>query len=104
MMLYDGLFRFLNEAKTALEVRDMTRAGERINRSHAILEELASTLDPTHAPELCDNLRGVYTFAMGHLVQANVRRDPELVSQVLRILTPIRDGFREAVRSTSQIK
>jgi flagellar protein FliS len=104
LMLFDGLFRFLGEARDAMVAKDATRTGERISRAHAILEELASSLDSRHAPELCDNLRGIYTFCMGHLVQANVRRDQALIEQVIKILTPVRDGFREVVQAATKVK
>ncbi len=97
VMLYDGLFRFLGEARTAIQARDRTRAGERISRSHAILELLASTLDPAHAPELCDNLQGLYLFCMSRLVTANVKQDAAAVDEVLRVLAPLREAWREAV-------
>lgn len=97
VMLYDGLFRFLGEARAAIQARDRTRAGERISRSHAILELLASTLDPAHAPELCENLQGLYLFCMSRLVTANVKQDAAPIDEVLRVLAPLREAWREAV-------
>jgi flagellin-specific chaperone FliS len=41
---------------------------------------------------------------MGHLVQANVRRDQALIEQVIKILTPVRDGFREVVQAATKVK
>ena len=35
VMLYDGLFRFLGEARAALVAKERARAGERIGRAHA---------------------------------------------------------------------
>ncbi len=98
VMLLDGLFRFLQDARVAIEKDDRARAGERINRSHAILTELAAGLNRSVAPELCERLEGIYTFCMGRIVEANLNRDPERIVDVIRILTPIRDGFKEAVR------
>lgn len=97
VMLYDGLFRFLGEAQTAIRAKDRARAGERIRRAHAILEMLASTLDPTHAPELCENLHGLYLFCMSKVVAANVHQDADKLSEVLRVLTPLREAWRDAV-------
>lgn len=97
VMLYDGLFRFLGEARAAIQARDRTRSGERISRSHAILELLASTLDPAHAPELCENLQGLYLFCMSRLVTANVKQDAAPIDEVLRVLAPLREAWREAV-------
>lgn len=101
VMLYDGLFRFLGEARVALVAKERARAGERIGRAHAILEYLASTLDPSHAPELCDNLQALYLFCMGRLIEANVQQDPARVEDVLKVLAPLRDAWREVVTKQS---
>lgn len=97
VMLYDGLFRFLGEARVAIEARDRARAGERISRAHAIIDLLDSTLDPAHAPELCDNLHGLYHFCMSRLVTANLKQDVVAVDEVLRVLGPLREAWKEAI-------
>lgn len=102
VMLYDGLFRFLGEAQVALRAKDRARAGERIGRAHSIIELLASTLDPTHAPDLCRNLEGVYLFCMNRVVAANVQQDPARLDEVIRVLTPLREAWREAVSQTAK--
>jgi flagellar secretion chaperone FliS len=71
VMLFDGAIRFIGEAESAMAAKDRARAGERIGKAHAIIAELAATLDRDQAPELCDNLLG----------------------EVVRALTPLREGF-----------
>ncbi len=97
-LLYDGCMRFLNEAIAAMETGNRARAGERLDRAYAIISEFASTLRRDVWPELCDNLEGVYMFCMGHIVTANVEQDPEKVREIVRILEPLREAFKEAVR------
>src|SRR5450755_1647386 len=72
VMLYDGLFRFLTEAKICMVKGERTRAAERISRSHQIFQQLLNGLNREHAPELCENLEQLYLFCMGHIVQANI--------------------------------
>jgi flagellar protein FliS len=98
VLLYDGCFRFLNEAVGAIEAGDRGRAGERLDRAYAILSEFASTLKHEAWPELCDNLEGVYLFCMGHIVKANVEQDAGKIREIIRVLEPLREAFREAVR------
>lgn len=102
LMLYDGIFKFLEEAKVAMAADDRARSGDRINRAHAILSELAATLNREHAPELCDNLAAIYVFSMSRLVEANLHRDVARVDDVIRIMTPIREAFRVAASAGSQ--
>lgn len=97
VMLFDGAIRFVGEAEAAMAVKDHARVGERIGKAHAILVELASTLDRGPAPELAENLFNIYTFCMTHLVEANMGRDPQRLRDVVLALTPLREGFSAAV-------
>lgn len=97
-MLFDGAIRFANEAGQAIEAKDPARVGDRLNRCHAILEELASTLDRSHAPELCENLLGIYGFCMQELLKANISQDPKVTADVVKVLTPLRDAWAELAK------
>jgi flagellar protein FliS len=97
LMLYDGLLRFLREAQTAMAAKDRKKAGERISRSHAIIAQLLSSLDATHAPKLCEHLQSVYVFCMRHLLRANLEQSPEKIGEVITILSPMRDAWMTAV-------
>ncbi len=104
IMLYDGLFRFMDEALVAMRADDRARAGDRISRAHEILSELAATLNKSAAPELCENLEALYFFCMHRLVEANLYRDPERIAECKRVLEPLREGFRSAVQETLQMR
>jgi flagellar secretion chaperone FliS len=97
LALYDGLFRFLNEAKVALQNGDTAKARNLNSRSYAILSELAIALDPEIAPELCANLQSLYGFCMDRLRGANRSGAVEPVEDVIRVLTPLREAWRIAV-------
>jgi flagellar protein FliS len=101
LMLYDGLFRFLREAQTAIETKDYATAGERISRSHAILEQLLLGLQPSAAPKLCEYLEPLYSFCMREVIEANIKRDGEKLAGVVRVLTPLRDAWVIAVKAAA---
>src|SRR5579871_1191158 len=92
-MLFDGAMRFAREAREALAKGDRARAGDRIGRCHGIVSHLAATLDPRHAPEMCDNLLALYGFCMRRLLEANLAQSPEMLGEVERTLQPLRDAF-----------
>jgi flagellar protein FliS len=94
-MLYDGVFRFVQEAQAAHAAGDRARFGERISRAHAVVECLAATVDAKHDPTLAERLGAVYTFCMERLVQANLAREPQHLASVLTALAPLRDAWRE---------
>jgi flagellar protein FliS len=97
VMLYDGLMRFLREAQAAFVAKDPGRAGERVSRSLAIIEQLLTSLNPQHAPELCQRLEALYLFCIQRLVRANVEQNADLVAEVIRVLSPLRDAWATAV-------
>jgi flagellar protein FliS len=97
VMLYDGLLRFMREGQAAIVAKERARAGERIGRSLAILEQLLTGLNPAHAPELCERLQALYGFSIQRLVRANVEQNAEMVGEIIRVLTPLRDAWSTAV-------
>src|ERR1700677_2600575 len=91
VMLYDGLLRLLREAQGAMAEKRRGKAGERISRSHAILQQLVGGLDPEQSPLLCERLQAIYLFCMQRLLQANLEQDAEKIGEIIRLLTPLRD-------------
>ncbi len=97
VMLYDGLLRFLREARAAIDAKAPAKVGERISRALKIIENLLSSLDPKHSPLLCERLQGLYVFCMQHLVRANIEQSGEKIDDVIRLLSPLRDAWATAV-------
>jgi flagellar protein FliS len=102
LLTYEGLFRYLREAAAAMRAGQRARAGEQTSRAHAILEHLCTCLKPSEAPALCENLMALYCFCMREVVQANIAQDPDRIDTILRILTPLRDAWVQAVKMTAQ--
>lgn len=97
LLLYEGAIRFLEEARAALDGGDLAKAHERLTRTQDILTELITGLDFSY--EVSSNLYRLYDFFRRRLVEANVRKDPGAVQEVLRFLKELRDTWREAVVS-----
>jgi flagellar protein FliS len=101
--LYDGLFRFLLVAKHMLPMPGKRgQAGEAMSRAHAIVSELYTGLDRAAYPELVDNLSRVYEYCLGRITHANIKNDAKAIDDVIRVLTPIREGFAQVVKNTSK--
>lgn len=97
LALYDGLFRFLNGAKYSFSKGDNAKAREFLGKAHAIISELYLALDHKSAPELCANLASVYDFSMARITDANRQAKAEYVDEVIRVLTPLREAWQQAV-------
>lgn len=93
VMLYDGIIRFCTEADEAFARDDRARAGDRIGRAMAIVDEFIATLKPEEAPELAENLLGLYGFCKRRLFEANLERKREALADVIAAITPLREAF-----------
>ncbi|CAA9373509.1 flagellar export chaperone FliS [uncultured Nocardioides sp.] len=95
VMLFDRLRLDISRALEAQHGGDHQAAHGQLLHAQDIVMELRVSLKP----ELFDAgpaLAGLYDFLHGHLVQANVRRDPTLTEQCLKIAGDLGDTWREA--------
>lgn len=97
LALYDGLFRFVNGARIAIEKKDLRTARELLSKAYAITSELYIALDHDVAPELCQQLEGVYGFAMDRITLASRKGEAPPLDEVIRVLTPLREAWQVAV-------
>jgi len=95
LLLLEGALRFAAEAEIAIEAKDRARAGERIGRCHAVVEELAAGLDMTDDTGMCENLMAVYGFCMRRLVEANLKQDRAMLQEVAKCIRPIREAWAQ---------
>ena len=86
LMLFDGALKFAEQGRQGLADRDYEAAFNGISRCQQILAELISSLNPQHAPELCQKLAGLYTFMVTRLMTASHERDPAIVEEVIKLL------------------
>ena len=86
LMLFDGALKFAEQGRVGLAEKDYEAAYNGISRCQEILAELINSLDPKHAPELCEKLSGLYAFMMTRLMTASTKRDPAIVQEVITLL------------------
>jgi flagellar protein FliS len=100
-MMYDRLVSDLAAAEAAMQRQDIATTGERIGRAQEILLELAASLDVEAWPE-GDPLRRLYFWMVSELWTARLRKQPEMVAEIRRLIEPLRDAWRLAAIETSQ--
>ncbi len=86
LMLLDGALKFAEQGRQGLVARDYEAAFNGISRCQQILAELLSSLNPQHAPDLCQKLAGLYTFMVTRLMTASQQRDPAIIEEVIKLL------------------
>jgi len=93
IMLYDGILRFNKLAETAILSGDIAARGGYINRSLAIIGELATCLDGDEGGEIASNLARLYEFCTVALTEANLGNDASKIEPVNRIIAELKAGW-----------
>ncbi|MEN6428841.1 MAG: flagellar export chaperone FliS [Phycisphaerales bacterium] len=94
VMLYDGAIKFLKLAVTELEAANYAAKGRYIARAQDIINELNAVLDMDAGGEIAQNLRGLYLFMNRRLSQANAKRDPQMIREVIALMEELNQGWR----------
>ena len=98
-MLFDGVSSRLNQSLTAIEAGEIVKKGELISQTISILEYLTAVLDENKAPEVANNLQGLYRYMVTTLLNANIKNDPTAIQEVISLMTEVRDAWTEMMRS-----
>jgi flagellar protein FliS len=94
VLLYEGAIKFLRQAIASLEAGDYVEKGKFLNKAQAILVELDTCLDMEAGGEIAQNLHGLYGFMSQRLDEANMKRDPERIRQVITCLEELLEGWK----------
>jgi flagellar protein FliS len=95
-MLFDGLISNIGTARGALTRGDIKTKCLHVGNAVRILEEgLKGTLNLAEGGEIAQNLQRLYDFCVMRLTQANARNDDAIFKEVIEVLTPIADGWKQ---------
>ena len=93
IMLYDGAIQFLNKAKIGIDNMNIEETHNNIVSAQRIISEFMNTLDMKAGGELAKNLYNLYEYLHYRLVQANVKKDPVMVDEVLGHLKDLKQTW-----------
>lgn len=96
LMLYDGAIKFCNIAIVGIEQKDTQKAHTNIVKVERIIEEFQATLD--HKYPVAKDFDEVYKYLMMRLREANMKKDKEILEEVLKHLRTMRDTWKEVMR------
>lgn len=97
LMLYEGAIKFANLAIVGIEEKDIQKAHSNIMKVEHIIEEFQSTLD--HKYPVTRDFDEVYSYLMIRLREANMKKDKEIMEEVLKHLRTMRDTWKEVMRT-----
>lgn len=95
LMLYNGILRFIEEAKMAIEKKDFNKANNSILRAQDILTELMLTLDMNY--EISKNLYSLYDYMKRRLIEANIKKDIKILDEVSGFVYDLKQTWNTAL-------
>ena len=100
LMLYEGAIKFCNIAIMGIEQKDIEKAHNNIVKAQRIINHLRVTLDMKYP--VAQDFERIYLYLEERLLQANVRKDAEILEEVLMHLRSVRDTWKEVMRITGK--
>jgi flagellar protein FliS len=92
IMLYDGALKFLKASRAAIEENKIEKANHNLLRCQDIIAEMMASLD-LEAGEVAKNLFVLYEYLLYLLVQANIKKDKNILSQVEKMLLELKETW-----------
>lgn len=96
LMLYNGLVKFIMKAQYAISKNDIEKAHENIIKAQNIVLEFMSTLDRKY--EISESLMLLYDYMNRRLIEANLHKDTDILSEVLGLSKQLRDTWEQAMK------
>lgn len=100
MMLYDGAIKFCNIAIVAVEQKDIEKAHVNITKTERIIDYFRQTLDMKYP--VAEDFDRVYTYLNQRLVEANIKKDKEILEEVNQHLHTMRETWREVMKKNKE--
>ncbi len=100
LMLYDGAIKFCNLAIAAIDDNNIEKAHINIVKVEKIIEEFQATLNYKYP--VAKDFNNVYEYIRERLTQANLKKDPSILEEVLKHLRTMRDTWKEVMQKSAQ--
>lgn len=94
LMLVDGAVKFAKRSEIALNEKNVKKAHENLVKTQDIFIELMTSLD-RKAGEWAEQLYRVYKFIYEKLVEANLKKDINILNEVMPLIEDVRDLWYE---------
>ena len=100
LMLYDGAIKFCNIAIVAIEKNDIEKAHNNIVKAENIIAEFRATLNFKYP--VAQDFENVYAYIARRLIEANIKKDVEILEEVLEHLREMRNTWEEVMKNGKQ--
>lgn len=92
--LYNELIKELNFSLAAFDKKDYVEINRSLKKAQLILNHFRNSLDFKY--EIADNLRALYDYFYDVALQANLKKNPNGISEIITMITELRDTYIQA--------
>ncbi|MGE4264583.1 MAG: flagellar export chaperone FliS [Desulfovibrio sp.] len=103
LMLYDTAIKHLHQAIEKMRAKDVAGKGVLISKAINIVSELQESLNKERGGEISKNLFQLYFYCNTRLLTANLKMNPDMVEEVINILTGLRQAFAQIMPSADGV-
>jgi flagellar protein FliS len=97
LMLVEGAVKFCKIGRQSIIDKDVKKAHDSLVRTQEIFSELMISLDTTQG-DWAVQLFEVYAFIKQKLIEANMKKDVEIINEILPIIEDINETWKEAYK------
>jgi flagellar protein FliS len=100
LMLYNGCLKFIQQAKKAIEEKDVEARNTNLLKAQKIIQELMVTLNMEY--EVAKSMMMMYDYIYRRLVEANIKNDVAILDEVEGYVTEFRDTWKQVIQINRQ--
>jgi flagellar secretion chaperone FliS len=94
-ILYTAAARAVQTARKHLSAGDIAARSREITKAQELILELASSVNPTKAPELSERLLALYDYMQARLIEANMEQKDEPLATVDSLLRTLQEAWSQ---------
>lgn len=96
LMLYDGAIKFCNMGIEGITENNFYKANTNIIKAEKIITHLRATLNFNYP--VAKEFDNVYDYIYSRLLLSNIRKDKDIIEEVLEHLRVMRDTWKEVMK------
>jgi flagellar secretion chaperone FliS len=104
LMLVDGAVKFAKIGRQAILDKDIKKAHENIVKTQDIYYELMNSLDQNQGGDWAKAMFQIYDFIVRRLTDANMKKDINIMNEVIPLIEDVRDTWNEAYKVAKGVK
>jgi len=104
LMVLDGAVKFSKVGRQAILDKDVKKAHENLVKTQDIFYELMATLDVSMGGDWAKQLMSIYEFIVRRLTDANLKKDINIINEVIPLIEDVRDTWNEAYKLAKTVK